>query len=145
MKKTIATITAVFLVIVLSSVPARADRKTMEGFLIGTGVAILGTAIFNEIHKDKHNSVQYQTTYNNHKPYYYSKYDHRDRHRPYKKYKKHRPRGHWEVERVWIEPVYEKKWNPGHYNRRGKWVSGRYERFLVCEGYWKQEKVWVRY
>lgn len=143
MKKIIASMTAVFLVIVFSSAPARADRKTMEGFLLGTGVAILGTAIIHEINKDRHD--YYQPAQTHHRPYSYSRYEHRDRHRPYKKYKHHRPRGHWEVERVWVEPVYEKKWNPGHYNRRGKWVSGRYERFLVCDGYWKKEKVWVRY
>ncbi len=147
MKKTIATISAIFLVIVFSSSPARADRKTMEGFLLGTGVAILGTAIIHGIHRDNNsNHTQYQSSYSNHKTYRHSGYKDRDRHHSYKKHhrKSHR-RGHWEVDRVWIDPVYEKKWNPGHYNRHGEWVNGRYERFEICKGYWKEEKTWVRY
>lgn len=138
MNKIIATVTAVFLIILASSSPAKADRKTMEGFLIGTGVAILGTAIISELNKD--NKVSYSTshTYNDD---YYPEYRHHRKH--HKKYRG--PKGHWEINRVWIEPVYERKWNPGHYNRRGEWVNGRYEKFLVCKGYWKEEKTWVRH
>lgn len=142
MKKIITAITCGFLVIVLSSAPARADRKTMEGFLLGTGVAILGSVIIHEINRDNRQ----------HQGYHIPPRDHHRRDRFHKSnygsYKKrhYKPRkGHWQIERVWVAPVYERKWNPGHYNRRGKWVEGRYERFLVCEGYYKKERVWVRY
>jgi hypothetical protein len=143
MKKIISTIAAVSLMVVFSSAPAHADRKTMEGFLLGTGVAILGTAIIHGINKD--NKPVYQTSYSDHRTDRYNRHHRKDRHRPYKKYRHNHRRGHWEIEHVWVEPVYEKKWNPGHYNRHGKWVSGRYERFEICKGYWKKERVWVRY
>lgn len=149
MKKTIAAVITVFLALVFSSTPAHADRKTMEGFLLGTGVTILGTAIIKEMQRD--NKPVYQEKkprrdYRDHCAYRKGyRHGYKDRaHRKHRHYKKHR-RGHWEVERIWIEPVYERKWNPGHYNRRGKWVSGRYEKFLVARGYWKEEKTWVRH
>ena len=138
MKKIIATTTAVLLLICFSTASAYAGaarRHTIEGFMLGTGVAILGAAIINEINKDS--KPQYTQNNSRHDEYCYAgyRYGHNNRH--------HRSRGHWEVERIWIDPVYEKKWNPGHYNRRGDWVSGRYEKFLVQDGYWQEEKVWV--
>jgi hypothetical protein len=27
--------------------------------------------------------------------------------------------------RIWVPPVYNKVWNPAHYNRKGRWVPGR--------------------
>ncbi len=143
MKRSIALITAVFIAAVFSASPARADRKTMEGFLLGTGVAILGTAIIHNINKD--HPAQYQGSYSRPAPYLHNEYRGRHRHRSAKRHAYRGPRGHWEVEKVWVEPVYEKKWNPGHYDHRGRWVEGRHEQFIVCEGYWKEEKVWVRH
>ena len=138
MKKTIATFTGIFLIIILSSAPARADRKTMEGFLLGTGAVLLGTAIYHGMNQDSDPGPAYAS----HSP----RYREGRHHRPAKRYARHhRPRGHWEVERVWVEPEYERKWNPGHYNRRGQWVSGRYERFKVSRGYYREIKTWVRH
>ncbi len=54
-------------------------------------------------------------------------------------------RGHWETRKTWIKPAYETRWNPGHYNRRGYWVEGRYEEFKVADGFWRSDKVWVRH
>ena len=138
MKKIIATTTAVLLLICFSTASAYAGaarRHTIEGFMLGTGVAILGAAIINEINKDS--KPQYTQNHSRHGEYCYAgnRYGYNNRH--------HRARGHWEIERIWIDPVYEKKWNPGHYNRRGEWLSGRYEKFLVQDGYWQEEKVWV--
>ncbi|MFH2059015.1 MAG: hypothetical protein ABIJ59_08945 [Pseudomonadota bacterium] len=142
MKKTIATITAVFIAILFLSAPARADRKTMEGFLLGTGVAILGTAIIHGINKN--DKPAYQSSYSGHQTNDHASYRHRDRHRLHKRHYNRGPRGYWSVERVWIEPVYEEKWNPGHYNRHGEWVDSRYDRFIVSNGYWREEKRWIR-
>jgi len=141
MKNIITITTAIVLLICFSTIPAHADRKTMEGFMLGTGVAILTAAIYNGINKPP--------VYTRHQPDY-NRYDpagywpgHRKHH--HRKYSHNRPRAHWEVDRIWIEPVYETKYNPGHYNRRGNWVNGRYEKFLIQDGYWQEEKVWVRY
>ena len=144
MKKTIITMTIAVLAVMLTTAPARADRKTMEGFLLGTGVTLLGAAIIHEINRDDGQAYQtavYTDRRDCDRPYYRNK--HKNRHKAWKKRHHRGPKGHWEVARVWIEPVYERKWNPGHYNRRGKWVSGRYEKFMVAEGYWKEEKTWV--
>lgn len=138
MKKLIAITTAVLLLICFSTVSARADRKTMEGFMLGTGVAILGTAIFHGLNK-------------NSKPQLSRNHGHYDAHisdrykvRHHRKFNKNRS-GHWEIDRIWIESSYEKKWNPAHYNRRGEWISARYENFLINDGYWQEEKVWVHH
>jgi len=28
--------------------------------------------------------------------------------------------------KIWVPPVYIKVWNPAHYNRKGRWVPGRW-------------------
>jgi len=141
MQKTISIITAALILVCFSTVSAHADRKTMEGFMLGTGVAILGAAIIHGINKDSH--PQYASSYSTHNDHNYAKhrYGHKNKH--HRKYCQHRPRGHWEIEKRWIEPVYEIKWNPGHYNRRGEWIDGRDERFIVTKGCWQEDKVWV--
>jgi len=115
--------------------------RIMRQSTIGTGVAILGAAIINGINHDSRPS--YNRHYSRHSRHHYAGYRQEYKNRHHKKYKSHRPGGYWEVERIWVEPVYEKKWNPGHYNRRGNWISGRYENFLVQDGYFQEEKVWV--
>lgn len=146
MKKIIAITTAALLFACLSTASAHAGdarRHTIEGFMLGTGVAILGTAIINEINKD---SKPYYTNHyarpdrRHHTGY---KYAHKNRHD--RNFRSHGSRGHWVIEKIWIQPVYEKKWNPGHYNRRGKWINGRHKRFLIKDGCWQKKKVWVRY
>lgn len=132
MKKYIAITTASFLILGTSTAFAGAARRhTIEGFLLGTGVTLLGTAIVHSMNRPEPQPVKVVTVH--HRNQYNT---HRDR----------GPRkGHWEKRKVWIEPVYETRWNPGHYNKRGKWVAGRYQEFRVADGYWKKERVWVRH
>lgn len=141
MKKIIAGLTTVFLIVVFSSTPARADRKTMEGFLLGAGITILGAAIYDEMQND---SPRYNKR-DNRRQAYKAGYKKGYKTSKYKKHQRHHRRGHWEIDKVWVDPVYETKWNPGHYSRDGEWVNGRYEKFLVSNGYWKERKIWVRY
>ena len=145
MQKIISIITAVLILVCFSTVSAHADRKTMEGFMLGTGVAILGAAIINGI--NNHSSPQATNNHswsNNHRDnHHYARYKPMHKNRHHRKHWKKRPRGHWEVEKIWIEPVYETKWNPGHYNRRGNWIEGRNEKFIVTQGCWQEDKVWV--
>jgi len=146
MNKLIAITTTVLLLICFSTATALAGsarKHTIEGIMIGTGVAILGAAIINEINRDA--KPQYRANYARHDGHRYAGYRYDHKRRNHRRYKSHRSRGHWEIERVWIDPVYEKKWNPGHYNRRGKWISGRVEKFMIKDGYWQEEKLWVWY
>jgi len=149
MQKSISIITAVLIFVCLSTVPAHADRRTMEGVLIGAGVAILGTAIIQGIHQNSHSQyMPYTQNYPVYETNTYTGYNygyqnrHHNRRHVNNSWKK-RPRGHWEIEKIWIEPVYETKWNPGHYNRRGKWKNGRYEKYIVTKECWQEDKVWV--
>ncbi len=160
MKRIIAIITAAIMISgIVSVTSAHADRKTIEGFVLGTGVAILGAAIIQEINKDRVTTSK-EVSYRHVEPRRYDpprriepRRHNSPKHIEHKRYKKvhrhkkyaRRDRGHWERERVWVGPLYERKWNPGHYNRKGEWISGRYERFMVQEGYWSQKKVWVRH
>jgi hypothetical protein len=52
-------------------------------------------------------------------------------------------RGHWEVQKTWVPPVYKKVWNPGHYNRKGRWVPGEWIKIESEPGRWVKERVWV--
>jgi len=145
MKKIITITTAVILLVCFSNGSAHAGsarRHTLEGVMIGAGATILGAAIISELHRNSrpyYVEKHYQPNKKHHAAY---RYDHHKTH--HKKFKPHRPRGHWEIEKIWIAPVYKTKWNPGHYNRRGKWVCGRYNNFLVKKGYYQKERVWVR-
>ncbi len=147
MKKIIAITTGVLMIMGIVSVTSAnagaARRHTIEGFVLGTGVALLGTAIIRGMNKEATPSH----VYTRHYPDRYKEHTYRG-HKRYHKHKHHRKyarrtRGHWETDRIWIDPVYEKKWNPGHYNRKGEWVSGRYEKFMIEQGYWSKKKVWV--
>lgn len=144
MKKLIAIATLSMTIVVLSQAPARADRKTMEGFLLGTGAVILGSAIIKGLNCDS-SRPRYSAAVHVPDRHYPPGPQHRYNDRRHPKYagNHHRPRGHWEIEKKWVEPVYETKWNPGHYDRSGIWVSGRYEKFIVQDGYWQENKVWV--
>lgn len=146
MKKIIAITTVVLLSVCLSTTSALAGaarRHTIEGFMIGTGVAILGSAIINGINRDSR--PQYTQRYSRHGEYRHSGYRNRHRNNYPRRFRHQKHGGYWEVQRIWIDPVYEKKWNPGHYNRHGEWVNGRHEKFLIANGYWQKEKLWVRH
>lgn len=146
MKKIICITTAAVLFICLSatsSTAGAARRHTIEGVVIGTGIALLGAAIYNDIHRDRASDQNQHHPAFHKPPKHENRYAKRKRHHP--RHKFHRPIKRWEIQRVWIAPVYEKRWNPGHYNRRGEWISGRYQNFLIREGYYTEEKVRVRH
>ena len=143
MKQIITITTAVILLICFSTVQAHADRKTMEGFMLGTGVAILGAAIISGINNDRR--PQYARQHIPPAEVRHIEYREAYRHNYPRNYRHHGPSGHWEITRIWVAPVYENKWNPGHYNHRGEWIDGRYEQFLISEGFWQEQKVWVRH
>lgn len=144
MKKFIIAITAVIFIISVSAVSASAGSKKhhLEGFIIGTGVAILGAALINELNNDRPRVVIHEPAphWKHHKRHH--RKHHRKHYDPYCDWDDE-PDGHWETRREWIPAIYEEKWNPGHYDSYGEWVTGRYERFVVQEGYWKETKVWV--
>ncbi|MFA5904487.1 MAG: hypothetical protein WC836_11190 [Desulfobacula sp.] len=140
MKKLIIMMTTLLFLICFSTVPAQADRKTMEGFMLGTGAVILGAAIINGMNNN--DSPRY-SRHHSPPPQVYIDYrdGYRDRHHGRHHYDM--PRGHWEIVRVWVEPAYERRWNPAHYNHRGEWVEGRYENFEISDGYYQDQRVWV--
>ncbi len=136
---TVFTLTLMILVC-FSTAPANAGaarRHTIEGFILGTGVALVGTAIIHGMNKEQQHSYNYPR-HQRHKS---------DRHhRRYARYASAPDRhwgGHWEIQKIWIADKYKKRWNPGHYNHGGKWIEGRYKRFPVKKGHWQTQRVWV--
>jgi len=105
------------------------QRHRWQGVAIGLGTAILGNAIFKHYHNEYYShrkpSPVVAPGYNYHPP----------------KYGRHR--GYWEVRKEWIRPTYKKDWNPGRYNRRGKWVPGHWIEIEVRPGCWTETRVWV--
>ncbi|MFC1886344.1 hypothetical protein ACFLZM_04745 [Thermodesulfobacteriota bacterium] len=103
------------------------QRNRWEGVAIGIGAALLGSAIINHHHAPPpHRATVYK-------------------HRPYSNYN-HRPdsrHGGWEVRKTWVPPIHKRVWNPGHYNRRGRWVRGGWIKITDRRGYWKKQREWV--
>ena len=117
----------------MSIVPARAGsrhRHLMEGIIIGTGCAVLGAAILNEIKDDGRSCSK--------------KYRHHEK-RHHRYIAENRRAGSWRMQKVWVSPVFEKRWNPGHYNRRGRWVPGHRIKIKIRDGYWEKKRVWVSF
>jgi len=130
-KKRFVIIAVVVTSIALVTAPAFAGSKQQhrwEGVAIGVGAAILGHAIY-QAHKDV---SQPRVVYVEPEPA--PRYHHP---RP-----KHR-RGHWEWQKTWVAPSYEKVWNPGHYDRKGRWVPGHWIEVKTSDGYWTKERVWI--
>jgi len=136
MKKISALTLTLIVIVCFSTAPATAGparRHTLEGFFIGTGVALIGTAIIHGMNNEKQcapNYPRYTRTENN-------------RHQRRLKYD-NGPRGHWEIQKVWVENKHTKRWNPGHYTPRGHWKNGRHERILVQKGHWQAQRVWIK-
>ena len=108
------------------TVPAWAgspQQHRWEGVAIGIGAVVVGSAI---LHSLNHPGYQPQPVYHRPSP-------------PRSPYH----RGSWQKQRVWVEPTYKKIWNPGHYNRRGRWVRGHWIRIENRPGYWKEQRVWI--
>ena len=146
MKKLIAITTTILLVICFSTVSAHADRKTMEGFILGTGAVLLGTALYKGFHHDSNvqyipqKTVNHQYRHNRHNSY--DKYEYKRN--PHKRHSLHNRKSHWKIKKIWKGPIYETRWNPGHFNHKGQWISGRKIDILVQEGYWKKKRILVR-
>lgn len=46
----------------------------------------------------------------------------------------------YEPRRVWVEPVREQVWNPGHYHN-GRWIEGQWILIEASPGYWREARV----
>lgn len=104
------------------------QQHRWEGVAIGVGAAILGHAIYQSHRAEaRPPEVVYVTP----EP------DRRGHHGP-----RHR-HGRWEWQKTWVPPVYERVWNPGHYNRHGDWVPGQWIDVKTTDGYWHRERVWI--
>lgn len=130
MKRFISLIVMVLVLICFSVAPAQADRKTMEGVMIGLGVAMLGSSIMHNTHQNR-----YSNQYHIPPPQIYH---HRGM------YNHHQTNGYWGTQRVWIEPREEMVWNPTHYNQNGILIEGHWSRFEISPGYYQENRVWIR-
>lgn len=107
-------------------------NNVLEGVVIGAGALILGTAIAQSLNSPPQ-PVRVHAVPVPPRPYTPANYYPAT------------PAGHWENQKIWVAPVYETRWNPAHYDSRGRWVKGRHQQFLIANGYWKQERVWVEH
>ncbi len=129
MKKIITTAIITLFIFSICLSPAFAGsrgRNFARGVIVGTTAAIIGAAIISEI--NHHNTVVLGGRHHE-----YNRHPHRG----------HPHRGYWRYEKVWMPPIYEKRWNPGHYNPRGHWVNGSYQRVVIRDEFWKKKRVWV--
>ena len=130
MKKTftIGLISFLCVVFITSSAFAGSKRRhRLEGAAIGIGAVLLGKAIIDTAAAHHAGEVIHHRTVIYHEP----------------PPPRRQPRGHWEIKQVWVPPVYKKIWKPGHYNRRGYWMDGRWASRIKKYGYWKEAEVWV--
>ena len=139
-KKSLYTLTITLIFSLAALTPAAhagsVQRQRWEGFAIGLGAAIIGSAILNQQRTgdyDRQPQVIYRPHRQQHSPNY---------HAPGPKRRDH-GRGHWEVTKEWVPPTYKKVWNPGHYNRRGEWKSGHWIEIEDTPGYWAKTRIWM--
>ena len=161
MKKTLSIFLAAALLIPLSFSQASAgprDNHILETVVIGTGVALLGAALIHEAGQDNRRKVYNHNEYNSrgpshrrdkhqkHEVYSRDGQQRRDRHpaKNWKAFNKNRSQGKWVNERIWISPRYEKRWVPGHFNKRNRWVRGRHEQVMIKNGHWEKRRLWYR-
>jgi hypothetical protein len=134
MKKAAISLFVAAALLMLAASPASAgdkQRHRWEGVAIGVGAAILGHAILSDFRDRECRAPE---------PVHVYKRGRWHRHPgPPPTYS----RGHWEIRKVWVPPVCEKVWNPGHYDRCGDWVPGRWITLEKSPGYWTKERVWV--
>jgi len=124
---------AVIVSISIAASSARAgnvQRNRWEGVAIGVGATILGKVILDQ-YRDRRNPAVIVR----HAPPY------KPKHHKYRRPRK--VRGHWEIRKEWVAPAYKRVWNPGHYNRKGRWVPGRWIEIETEPGYWAERRVWV--
>ncbi|MEJ2155175.1 MAG: hypothetical protein P8X96_07550 [Desulfobacteraceae bacterium] len=53
------------------------------------------------------------------------------------------PSGCWKIHKEWVPATYERVWNPGHYNRGGRWIPGRWIEVEAEPAHWSKRRVWV--
>ena len=140
MKKILISVIVLVICLSLSVPPTLAgskQRHRWEGVAIGVGAAILGHALANR-HQNRYDRAEVGER----RGYHYDPPAPRRR----SAYFPPRPsrRGHWKVEKVWIAPTYKKVWNPAHYNRKDKWVPGKWIKITDQPGYWTERQVWGR-
>jgi hypothetical protein len=126
MKKLFTFLTAMVFSLVLSAHTASAGHcHSKNGYYwqaaaIGLGAGILGSAIINSCRPARVTVVEHHTYYEPCPPRY------------------------CEPRRVWVPPVRERVWNPGHYEC-GRWVPGQYIIIESEPGYWMEERVCREY
>jgi len=133
MKKAFIITVAAIICISFSVSPVFAgskQRHRWEGVAIGVGATLLGLPVLAAHAIPAPHSVEVN----------FRAPDRRDQCR---KPRPRRERGHWETRRIWVRPVCEKVWNPGHYNRRHEWVPGQWITIEKRPGYWTTERYWV--
>ncbi|MDM8522236.1 hypothetical protein QUF80_02600 [Desulfococcaceae bacterium HSG8] len=117
------------------------QRHRWQGVAIGVGAAMLGHAIISEHHRNLKAAAQERSP--GYPPQRYREYS------SPRVYDCPPPppsrRGHWEFRKIWVPAKHKKVWNPGHYNRRGKWVPGKWIRIKDEAGHWVEKRVWVGY
>jgi hypothetical protein len=126
MKKLILLLTAMIFSMTLFTNPVLAGSKQhyrWEGVAIGLGAAILGSSLINNYSPEHVTVVEHRTYYQPDPPHY-------------KRY--------CEPQRVWVPPVYDKVWNPGHYDDC-RYISGRYIMIERSPGYWAEERSCRKY
>lgn len=104
-----------------------AQHNRWKGVAIGIGATIIGSALYKQ-HK-------YYSPQKEYSDLYYG--DHQSH--P----KDHHYHGYWELRKEWVSPIYREVWNPGHYDRRGRWVEGHWIKIEDKPGYWTEKRVWI--
>lgn len=134
MKKGIATTIIALICVSLSLNTAwagSAKHDVAKGIILGAGAALLGAAVINEMNGNW-NTGAYDRRHYAPPPRYPAP----------PAYYRHVPRPpDCRIEQVWIQPEYVDQWVPGHYNGRGRWIQGHYERLMVKKGYWTSQRI----
>jgi hypothetical protein len=89
------------------------QRYRWEGFALGLGTAIVGSALI-------HSTTRYAAA----PP-------------------PPPTAGHWEIRQVWIPPVTKRIWQNGYRDQNGRWVPGQWVQAEQSPGRWESRQVWV--
>ena len=139
MKKILVSLLVAVCLVAFTSAAALAgdkQRHRWQGVAIGVGAAILGHAILSNT-LDPCPDRGAVVRYNDRHHYRPDRHDSRWRHEPPPRHSRSR----WKVERHWVPPVCERVYNPGHYDRRGRWVAGRWITIEKKPGYWAERRI----
>ena len=146
MKKTVTLMIIMIFLLSLSASSAFAGSKQRyrwQGVAMGVGAAILGNALINNSRNDSYRDQSYRGSSCPERVVVVDRSAYDRSCEPAYGRGHHRDQGRWEIRKIWVAPVCESVWNPGHYNRHNHWVSGRYITIETAPGYWQEERVWV--